>query len=1036
METWLHVAEKPSVARELTHLLAGSHFRSSRTCARFNPLLEFDYSLSGSSASGSREEGRRNQKIHMLVTSVAGHMMETDFDAATKAQGWKKLPVVELFARPLQKSVKRDAEDVARHLTQVATKATVLVCWLDCDREGENIAFEVVEVCTRANPRLRIKRAKFSSLRKTEIVYALNHLVEPDVRLSDAAQARSEIDLRIGAAFTRFQTLKLRERFEGLPDLVSYGPCQFPTLGFIVHRHHERESFVEEAFWKIAFEFQNVEFRWSRGVLFDEMAVNLFYVLSVLDSSAEQPGRDSARTLTSDASTEDIEILLSHVSAEVTQVHPKTTRKLRPVPLATVELQKLASRHLHMNSTRCMALAESLYQEGFISYPRTETDSFSASNEELRDFIQVQTPSSNPWGAYAQRLLQSTYTRPRAGSHDDKAHPPIHPLKSLARDDTNDEKYKFYELIARHFLAVCSPDAIGAETLLHVKLGEERFSARGLCVQEAHWLEVFRYAKWQDRTLPPLALGDRFKPDRFEVVAGKTTPPNLLSEVDLISLMDAHGIGTDATIATHIQTIQDRNYVNREPTGLFVPTQLGLALTNAYTSLELNDLLLPYIRSNMEADLALIAAGRKSKTEVIQAAVAQYKEIFLYVQSHANILVRSVSHYFPSKTVTGMRELLTLGLCGSCQRTPVVVFETREPRVERVGWCKTCALRLPLPPHGLFRPSNHICPLCQFPVIQVTNTEKNTSHYLCTYCFANPPDEFLNSSPHADTMRCFQCPAATKCALAPRAASVVRSCEYCEGGKVTLSASPPNQGNQNALSTPTLRCSQCAYFVMLPQGWEISVIEPAVRCRRCQQSQHVRVDFVQHGGRPPMGLEPVVELCLWCTPEIAPYLSFQRRGKVQRHGINGNQTNTGQEVAREGFHTISRAAPQTPTINSMGRENSRASHTDARINHYEGRNTEIGGQNFTSGEHGSSPTTTTETSTRRPKRARKETAAKPKPKSEKKTSKKSRDVCCECERPATRFVSKQTGTAGRAFYACARRMGDPSRCTFFKWEDG
>lgn len=86
------------------------------------------------------------------------------------------------------------------------------------------------------NPRLRVKRARFSALIPRDIFGALQTLREPDKAQSDAVEARSEIDLRLGASFTRWQTLRFRERFEGMTRMLSYGPCQFPTLGFVVDR--------------------------------------------------------------------------------------------------------------------------------------------------------------------------------------------------------------------------------------------------------------------------------------------------------------------------------------------------------------------------------------------------------------------------------------------------------------------------------------------------------------------------------------------------------------------------------------------------------------------------------------------------------------------------------------------------------------------------------------------------------------------------------------------------------------------------------
>ena len=123
-------------------------------------------------------------------------------------------------------------EPLKQMLEYQSRNVDVLVLWLDCDREGEAICDEVREVCVEANPRLmgNIYRAKFSTVLPREIQRALRSLGRINEWFVQAVQARSEHDLRVGAAFTRFQTLRLQKKFEEFADgsqgVVSYGPCQ------------------------------------------------------------------------------------------------------------------------------------------------------------------------------------------------------------------------------------------------------------------------------------------------------------------------------------------------------------------------------------------------------------------------------------------------------------------------------------------------------------------------------------------------------------------------------------------------------------------------------------------------------------------------------------------------------------------------------------------------------------------------------------------------------------------------------------------
>lgn len=142
---------------------------------------------------------------------------------------------------------------IRKTLEAEIVSCTDLIIWTDCDREGENIGFEIIDVCRAVKPRINVHRAKFSDMTAASLHRALQNLIQPDERVSHAVDVRSELDLRIGAAFTRLQTLRLQKVFpENIPgNIVSYGSCQIPTLGFVVQRYKEIENFITRPFWKI-----------------------------------------------------------------------------------------------------------------------------------------------------------------------------------------------------------------------------------------------------------------------------------------------------------------------------------------------------------------------------------------------------------------------------------------------------------------------------------------------------------------------------------------------------------------------------------------------------------------------------------------------------------------------------------------------------------------------------------------------------------------------------------------------------------------
>nr|AAW31721.1 DNA topoisomerase III alpha [Trypanosoma cruzi] len=828
MPTWLNVAEKPSVAKELSLVLSNGTCRMGNSLSRFNPVFEFDF------------EGKQ-----MLCTSVAGHLMNDEFPPETRS--WQNYPLVNLFTASITKHVKPEMEPVKKNLEALGRRSSNLVLWMDCDREGENICFEVMQVVQGVNRSISIFRAHFSALTRRDLLSAVRSLKAPNKALSDAVEARQEIDLRIGAVFSRFQTIKFRDAFSGMPRVLSFGPCQIPTLGFVVRRHREREGFVQEDFFTLVMRHGQTVFHGCRGSVFDQLAATL-----VLETMLESAGPNA--------------------EALVVDVVRRPTRRHPPVPLATVALQKLAATHLHISSEQCMTWAESLYQEGFISYPRTETDSFSFTDDELREIAGVQR--DNPEVAdYVGAMLDDSshkFRRPLKGGHDDKAHPPIYPTKLMRAK--HDNRSALYNLIVRHFLACLSPDAVAATTAVTAVFGEEKFTTSGTAILEKGWLEVYPYERWHSTCLPAYQQGERFVPKDISLEKHRTTPPPHLTETALIALMDEHGIGTDATIAQHIKTVLDRGYVKREGSFL-VPTALGIALASAYEVIGLLSLLQPQLRAQMELAMSDIVSGKASKAQVVDAAVKLYTEVFQKLSLGSKEMYEELCcHLSPAAPQTsgthaygtGRIEKRRLVHCGVC-KNPMDLIEQTEG--ERDTWCVRCHTclkdyRVPNGRLNQLSSCGQSCILCGFGVLEIRNTEKQTSYTVCPYCFTSPPPGTDMES--FTGFRCFQCLA--DCPLAKGIESVaIARCSACKQNDIRLCT-----GSRGAF----LSCRGfpgCTFSVTLP--WAKGVRPtPTMRCASCQA---VMLQF-NFGGMPSVpGLEEGDCVCVFCDGRLQDYISVK-----------------------------------------------------------------------------------------------------------------------------------------------------------------
>ncbi|XVF61075.1 hypothetical protein PTKIN_Ptkin08bG0100100 [Pterospermum kingtungense] len=667
----LNVAEKPSVAKSVAAILSrnqGLRVRDGRS--RFNKIFEFNYSI-------------RGQPCHMLFTSVTGHLMELEFE--DRFRKWHSCDPADLYQAPVRKFVPEDKVDIKRTLEEEARRCQWLVLWLDCDREGENIAFEVIDVCRAVNRHLIIQRARFSALIEREIHHAMQNLLDPNQWFSDAVDARQEIDLRIGASFTRFQTMLLRDKFviDSATDdrnlVLSYGPCQFPTLGFVVERYWEVQSHEPEEFWSINCSHKSDEgiatFSWMRGHLFDHTFAVIVYEMCV-----QEP------------------------TATVIKVQQQEKFKYPPYPLSTIELEKRASRYFRMSSEHTMKVAEDLYQAGFISYPRTETDCFS-SRTDLHAIVQEQQEHPE-WGSYAQGLLDpgtGLWRNPGSGGHDDKAHPPIHPTKfSTGEHSWSQDHRKLYELVVRHFLACVSQPAVGAETTVEIDIAGEFFSASGRVILEAKKLlgclpirimgrlndsnllswtagfTLFPYSSFQAFHLEVNCL---FIPTALTLDTGVTRPPPLLSEADLLSCMDKAGIGTDATMHDHIKKLLDRFYATKDLNTRFSPTNLGEALVMGYDDMGY-ELWKPNLRSMMEFDMKEVSMGNKSKDEVLASCLQQMKACFLDARLNKVKLLEAMAVFFErsNQSVGGDNHAVgeVVRQCVLCQESSMVLKKNRD----------------------------------------------------------------------------------------------------------------------------------------------------------------------------------------------------------------------------------------------------------------------------------------------------------------------------------------------------------------------
>ena len=251
----------------------------------------------------------------------------------------------------------------------------------------------------------------------------------------------------------------------------------------------------------------------------------------------------------------------------------------------------------------------------------------------------------------------------------------------MASSSLDYDERRVYEFVVRRFLACCSEDAKGESTTVEIQYGDEDFAATGLVVLERNYLDVYVYDKWDSsQPLPTFTLDETFEPTMANITEGKTSPPGYLTEPELIALMDANGIGTDATMADHIEKIQTREYVTsvpgsrssqasttgrgggggrgggrgdadagntgRTPLNHFIPTTLGVALIEGYDNIGLDvSLSKPFLRKEMEIKMREICAGTKTRNDCVHETLEQYREVLTKAIQQQDVLKMVRSRY-------------------------------------------------------------------------------------------------------------------------------------------------------------------------------------------------------------------------------------------------------------------------------------------------------------------------------------------------------------------------------------------------------
>jgi DNA topoisomerase-1 len=646
-----------------------------------------------------------------MTIGLKGHVLGPAFPEGYS--NWQKTDLHDLIDAELIKEP--TDKNVVKAIKKVAKLADELVIATDFDREGELIGLEALEEMLDSNPdlgsregtadgTLRIKRARYSALTKEEIERAFSELDELSYPLANAGAARQDIDLLWGATLTRAVSLASR-RFGS--NFLSVGRVQSPTLGLIVEREMERRAHVAKPFWELFAKFQHPD-----GSFETHHSVDKFW---------EKAEADAALAGTSSPG------VVKAVTAR------KNTRK-PPTPYNTTAFSTDASSRLGITPASAMRIAEDLYMDGFISYPRTDNTVYPSSlpvKELVSSLVRIKEFSA------ASGLLDSPL-QPTRGKKETTDHPPIYPTQAIHPGALEGPKKRVYELVVRRFLATFSPPMITESTRADIEAGSETYFVRGSVVVDPGYAGIYTYARSADEEIPALQEGQTLElapapqvPGEDDVttnpwiVAKETQPPSRISQAKLIEMMEERGLGTKATRADIIQKLFDRGYVYGNPP---VPSETGIALYEAFKNY-VPAMATPEMTATLEAEMDRIAAGEMTKGAVVGESRDLLHKTWSEIDESREDLAKVIWK--------GMDEDRILGPCKVCEEAGRTK-EDGSPNMLRIirakksgkrfvgcsGWTlddpESCDQTFPLPQRGDVFKLEDRCSICdQTPRLKV-----------------------------------------------------------------------------------------------------------------------------------------------------------------------------------------------------------------------------------------------------------------------------------------------------------------------------
>ncbi|MFI5412757.1 MAG: DNA topoisomerase I, partial [Candidatus Micrarchaeales archaeon] len=650
----LIIAEKPSVANRIAAALGGG--KEERMQGR-DKISYYEIKT---------KEGTT------YVAAAVGHLF-----TIRQKDSERGYPVLNIEWAPSHEVGKKSehTEAYLDTLRDLAKKSDRFINACDFDLEGTVIGTNIIKSIDAKKFKENAQRMKFSTTTTEDLLDSYKHTTPLDLNNFYAGEARHMLDWLWGINLSRALTYAVQG--QSMKNALSIGRVQGPALAILATREKEITKFVPKPFWRIFAIINAVEFQNAKGDMFDKTTAT-----TAFEHTKQHKGN---------AKVEDVELKEQSISP-----YP---------PFDLTALQIEASRGLHLDPSMTLAIAQSLYEKAFISYPRTSSQKLPPTLGLQKIISEI--AKNGDYKELAGKLISQKRYKPFEGAKTDEAHPSIFPT-GVMPSGLNQTEARLYDMIVRRFLSVFAENATVARAKVIVAIGSEKYVANGSRIVNPGWLSYYTYARIDEKMLPEFKKGSKVDVTDVQLKALETQPPRRFTKAGLISELEKRDLGTKATRASIIDTLFRRRYL--EGASNITVTAFGMSV---YETLANNASMIvdESTTRKLEEDMEKISKGQMKEDDVIEEGKKALLEALKEFDKNKEQIAVAMKK--------GLHESNVIGKCPKDGGDLVIRRSRFGKQFVACANYPKCTNTYSLPQGALILPTGETCEHCKTPFIKV-----------------------------------------------------------------------------------------------------------------------------------------------------------------------------------------------------------------------------------------------------------------------------------------------------------------------------